>query len=102
MQAPVQGLDAVGQAAQAGAVQRIGSSDPVVGDLDHGVAVQPCHADADRGCLRVLRHVGQRLRDDVVGGSLDGRRQALLRGEHLDREGRPAGESLERSRKSTV
>src|SRR6476646_8727414 len=42
----VEGGEAVGQSSQAGAPRRVGSADPVVGDLDERVAVQLGDVDA--------------------------------------------------------
>ena len=55
-----------------GAERRVGAADAVVAHLDDRVAVQPLDANVRRRSrLGVLRHVRQRLGDDVVRGRLD-------------------------------
>jgi hypothetical protein len=64
VQAPVERLDAVGQAAQAAAERLVGAADAVVGDIDPQLpALAP---DVDRGGRRprVLGDVGERLGGD--------------------------------------
>ena len=70
-QPPVQRRDAIGQPAQARAAGLVGAADAVVGDLDHRAAGRVPDAHGDRGRLRVLGDVGQRLGGDEVGGELD-------------------------------
>ena len=41
---PIEGGHAVGESAQSRAAAGVGAADPVVGDLDHGVAVDAAHA----------------------------------------------------------
>ena len=65
-------LDPVGEPAQPGAPGRICAPDAVVRDLNDRTAVAAADRDGDTGGGRVLGHVGQRLRDDVVRGRLDG------------------------------
>src|SRR5437762_9914060 len=83
----VEGLDPVGEPAQARAAERIGTADAVVGDLDDGVAVGRVDPNACGRRLRVLGNVRQRLRDDIEGGGLDRSRQPSLRERlELDRD----------------
>src|SRR5436190_8839097 len=56
-QASVEGVDAVGEAAQAGAAAGVRAADSVVRDLDDRVAVRAGDADARERCARVLRDV---------------------------------------------
>jgi hypothetical protein len=66
-----EGLDAVGEADQAGAAGEVGAAAPVVANVDVQDAAERLHLDFDAGGRGVLGRVGQRRRDDVVGGELD-------------------------------
>ena len=79
------------------------AADPVVGDLDDRAAVGPLHADAHRARLGVLGDVGQRLRDDVVGGGLDAVGEPLGQADvELERQPRAVGELLERGAQAAL
>ena len=81
-----EGLDTVGEPAQAGAAALVGAADAVVDDLDLCAVVGAPDADPRFGGLRVLGHVGQRLAHDEVGRRLDGLGQALVERD-IDRHG---------------
>jgi hypothetical protein len=71
-EAAAEGLDAVGEADEAGVACEVGAAAAVVADADSqytGVGVGG-HLVVDDGG-GVLGRVGQRLRDDVVGGELN-------------------------------
>ncbi len=68
----VERREAVGEAAQAAALTRVGTADAVVIDLDAQVIIESLDPHNRLGRLRVLRDVGQRLGDDEVRGALDG------------------------------
>src|SRR5207244_12294388 len=91
----VQRADPVGQSPQARSLRGIGPADAVVRDLDARRAIQLRDLDPDEGGLRVFRDVRERLRDDVVGGRLDGRGQARLAGLDLDGQRHARGERLQ-------
>ena len=71
-QVPVQRLDAVGQAVQAGPVRGVRAADAVVGDLDRDAGRRPRQAHRRRRRLGVLADVGQGLAGHEVHGELDG------------------------------
>src|SRR5206468_7942663 len=59
-----EGLDAVLQACEPGAVPEVGSADAVVADREQQAAVAQCGRDLDARCSRVLGGVGQGFGDD--------------------------------------
>ena len=65
------GLEPVRQPAQPRAEGGVGAADAVVGHDDRSRAVRAADADRHVRRLRVLRHVGDRLGDDVVRRRLD-------------------------------
>ena len=65
-----EGLDAVGQADESGAAGEVGAAAAVIADADVQHAAVGLQLDVDDGGRGVLRRVGQRLGDDVVGGEL--------------------------------
>ena len=80
----------------------VGSAHAVVAHDHRESAVVVAHPNDCRGRGRVLRHVGQSLRDDVVAGRLDRRRQPLRGCVELDRERGPADERLERRAEAAI
>ena len=97
LQPSADGVDTVGEAVQAGALAGQGAAAAVVRHLDqHDPAVHAC-GDRRAARLGVAHDVRQRLRDDVVGGRLDIRRQPLREPQlDLDRQGRPRRQALHR------
>ena len=87
LEAAVDDREPVGEAAQAGAVVRVGAADAVVGHLDHHAAVVARHLDRRVARRRVLGDVRQRLGHHEVGGQLDRPRAAARR---TSRAARPA------------
>ena len=87
LQATVERLDAVAEAAQPGSV-RVGAAHAVVGDLDRHPAVRARDLDRDAGGVCVLGDVGERLAGDEVGRCLDGVGQPLRTDGQLDRHRR--------------
>src|SRR5215204_1302246 len=73
LQLAAEGRHTVREAPQAGAGLRVGAADAVVGDLDRRPARVGVDADGHARRLAVLARVCERLRDEVVGGRLDGR-----------------------------
>src|SRR3954454_18819137 len=62
VEAAVEHVHAVGEAAQAGAACRVGAADAVVGDLDLDAVAAAAHAESRLRRLRVLGDVRERLR----------------------------------------
>src|SRR4029079_17094336 len=73
LEAPVQCLDAVFQAAETRAFAGLRPSATVIHDLDCEDVVLRPHADRGRRRVRVLDDVGEGLGDDVVRRALDRR-----------------------------
>jgi hypothetical protein len=59
--------DAIAEALQARALAGVHASDAVVADLDREIAVATFDRDPRAACLRVFRHVGERLAHGEVG-----------------------------------
>ena len=79
-QGPVEGLDAVSEAAQTRATGEVRSADAVVDDLDDQRARHSSEISTlEQRRPGVLRDVGQRLGDEVIRGYLDRRGQAVRR-----------------------
>ena len=94
--------DTVGEAPEPRTVGRVGPADAVVGHLDTGARLVGADANVDDRGAGVLDHVGERLRDHVVRGGLDGLRQ-LDRGRvDLDGDRQSGGERLERRGEAPV
>ncbi len=87
LQAAVERLDPVGEAAQPGALLHVGAADAVVDDLHHDHAALPRHLDRHGLGLRVLADVGEALGDDVVRGDLERLGKALRSTSTVSRTG---------------
>jgi hypothetical protein len=96
-------LDSVGKSPQAAAFTDVCSTDAIVGDVDHHATVLGRNVDVGLRRACVLRHVGQRLGDDVVRRGLD-RRRRVVRQSRRDRyrDGSPPGQRSKRDGKSPV
>ena len=92
MQGSAACLDAVGEPAQPRPARKPRAGDTVVDDLDPQRSVLTPDADLDRGGLRVLRNVCERLGCDEVRSQLDLGREALLRRVDRYEQSRPARE----------
>ena len=72
-----QRLDPIRQSPEAGSGGRVCAADAVVPHFDGDARIARGHLDAHRGCMGVLRDVGQRFGDQVIGSRFDRLRQPL-------------------------
>ena len=88
-----EGLDAVGEPAQAGAAVDARAAASVVTDLDDDFCIRSCNRDPRFGRVGVLGRVRQALGDDVVDSRFDPFVETQRRDAgDLDREGRAVPE----------
>ena len=87
---------------QPAAAQRVRSPASIVGDGDHELVAAALDGHRDRGGLRVLGDVGQRLGHEEVARGLDVGRMAGLVELELDRQRGVRGQVLERGREAVV